>query len=550
MIEIRGDNKLTEQELFLAKNKIKGLIYARVSSDDQVDNYSLESQVDLCKEYAINQLGYQEDELMAFIEEGEMGDNPDRPALKYMLKLLTKDEIGEVVIVYDSDRLARDNFLQRLILNKILEAGATLKLVNDITFNPFDENEMLKFNIKGALAEYMKKKIRSETKRGRMAKVQKHKKMMGIKRIYGYNFNKEKDILEINEYEANVIQRMVDMLLNQNMSCKQIAQQLSKEGVPAPIGDVWYRSTVSRILNNETYTGRFYYGKTEIIQIGGKKKRVPQPREKWIEIPVPVIIDDATFLRVQEKLKQLKTKRVGRPSNALLRGIGQCGKCGSGVTIAQSSKLKSGEVLRYYVCSSKHKFGYVVGTGERYAKCDSRSWRQDVIDNLVWEHLIEKLKKPDSIIDSIMKQQGDLQKAGILFKKRKDIEKKIEEQEIVRNRYIDLYATGIIKTKEDLDKKLEPIEEKIKSLKVDIDIVDEQLKYITANYDELDLLKKKVESFKEIIDLDDINNETKKELIQIFVKKVVLYDDEIEIHTAWSSSLPFLQEENEEMSLF
>lgn len=551
MIEIRGDNKLTGQELFLAKSKIKGLIYARVSSDDQVDNYSLESQVDLCKDYAIKHLGYEEDELMAFIEEGEMGDNPDRPALNYMLKLLTKDGIGEVVIVYDSDRLARDNFLQRWILNQILEAEATLKLVNDSSFNPFDENEMLKFNIKGVLAEYMKKKIRSESKRGRMTKVKKHQQLMGLGRIYGYTFNKEKDMLEINPFERDVILRIVDMLLNQDMSCSQIAQQLSKEGIPAPKGNVWYQATISRMLKNETYTGKFYYGKTEVIQIGGKRKQVPQPREKWIEIPVPAIIDEATFLRIQEKLNKLKRTHSGRPSDAFLKGIGRCGKCGSAVVIGRVTKLKS-KKLNYYVCVRKNKSGYVVGTGEKYTKCTSRTWRQDIIDDLVWKHLVEKLKNPDLIIKSILKQQGDIQKAGNLFKKRKDLEKKIEEQNIIKERYIDLYAMGTIKTKEDLERKLEPIEENIRNLKIDIDIIDEQLKYITANYDELELLKERVQKFKEIIDLDNLTDEQKRDFIQKFVKKVVLHDDEIEIHTTWNSREPFLQEEqtNGEMILF
>ncbi|MGG2096021.1 recombinase family protein [Bacillus sp. S13(2024)] len=130
-----------------------------------------------------------------------MGDNPNRPALNSMLAMLKKEEIGEVVIVYDSDRLARDNFLQRFILNQIIQANATLKIVQDEAFDPFDENSMLSFNIKGALAEYMKKKILSESKRGRMTKVKKHKKMMGVNRIYGYTFDKDEDILVINNEE-------------------------------------------------------------------------------------------------------------------------------------------------------------------------------------------------------------------------------------------------------------------------------------------------------------------------------------------------------------
>ncbi|MGZ9868273.1 recombinase family protein [Priestia endophytica] len=533
-ILLKGDSQLAEKEKFRAKNKIKGLIYVRVSSDDQLDNYSLESQIDLCTTYAIEKLFYREDELMVFVEEGEMGDNPDRPALNNMLNSLKKEKIGESVIVYDSDRLARDNFLQRFILNQILEEEASLKIVRDEAFNPFDENSMLQFNIKGVLAEYYKKKLHSETKRGRITKVTKHKKMMGINKIFGYNYDKEEDILVINEEEKEQYLKVVDMLLGQDLSISQIAKELSKQGVPAPKGNVWHQATLSRILKNEAYTGKFYYGKTEVVQIGGKKKQIKVPKEKWIEIPVPAIIDETTYERIQRRISELKKGHSGRPSDTLLRGIGKCGKCGHAVVIGRSSQLKN-KRLRYYNCIYKSKRSYEVGTGNIFKRCKSRTYRQDVIDEMVWEYLMEKLKNPEKIIESIVKQQGDVQKAGNLFKKRKDIEKKINEQETIKDRYFDLYAMGRISSKQDLDKKLDPLEEKVQDLKIDLEIIDEQLKYITANHDEMEQLKEKVRKFKEVIQLDNLTIKQKKDIVNKFIKKIVLHDDEIEIHTAWST---------------
>ncbi|PHA03067.1 hypothetical protein COE51_01610 [Bacillus pseudomycoides] len=537
MIIIRGEEKLEQRDLFLAKTKVKALLYSRVSSDDQTNNYSLESQIDACSEYAMSRLGLKEDELIAFVEEGEMGDNPDRPALNYMLKLLKDEDIGEVVIIYDSDRLARDNFLQRFILNQIIEANATLKIVRDEAFDPFDENSMLSFNIKGALAEYMKKKILSESKRGRMTKVKKHKQMMGINRIYGYVFDKENDILVINEEEKEVILNIVDMLLVKNMSCSQIARQLSKDGISAPKGSVWYQATLSRMLKNEAYKGTFYYGQTEVVQVGGKKKQIPVPKDRWIEIPIPAIYDEATFHRIQLKLGQLQRNHSGRPSDNLLKGLAKCAKCGGAIYIA--SKSGSGKnKIKYYGCVRKHKSGYKVGTGERHATCKSSYWRQDVVDDLVWKQLVARLNSPDQIIEDILKQQGDLQKAGNLFKKRKDFEKKIEEQEVIKDRYFDLYAMGRIKTQDELDKKLEPIEEMIQNIKVEMEILDEQLKYITASYDELELLKTKVNEYKNLIQTDNVSHEYKKEIVKLFVKKVVLHEEEIELHTTWSVNVP------------
>lgn len=525
MITIRGDEKLESRDLYLAKSRAKSLVYTRVSSDDQTENYSLESQIDNCVEYAVNKLGYTKDEILIFREEGEMGDNPDRPALNYMLNLLAKEKIGQTVIIYDSDRLARDNFLQRFILNQILEAGASLKIVRDEGFNPFDENSMLQFNIKGVLAEYYKRKIHSETKRGRMTKVTKHKKMMGVNRVYGYTYDKEEDILVINEEEADIIKRMVSMLLEDNYSCSKIAKVLSREGVAAPKGNVWYQATISRLLRNEVIMGKFYYGKSEVIQIGGKKKQIPVPKDKWIEIPIPSIVDSATFERVQRKLDGARTASAGRPSETLLRGIGKCEKCGGALVIGQSSKTKNGK-LRYYTCTKQQKSGYTVGTGKRYTKCETGAWRQDIVDQKLWEYLVDRLKNPEKIIEDIVKQQGDIQQAGTLFKKRKDIEKKLEEQETVKDRYFDLYAMGKITSQADLDKKLKPIEDKTLDLKVEMEILDEKLKYITINYDELEMLKNKINEYKELVKNENaMTFEEKKTIVNLFVKKVVLTED-------------------------
>ena len=86
------------------------------------------------------------------------------------------------------------------------------------------------------------------------------------------------------------------------MSLRAIAKKLDRIGAPRPSqkqeGPLrWYAGTIQRMLLNEIYVGRLYYGK--VRQINGE--RTKQPREKWIQIDVPelVVID-------QEPLMQLK----------------------------------------------------------------------------------------------------------------------------------------------------------------------------------------------------------------------------------------------------
>jgi site-specific DNA recombinase len=85
---------------------MNAVIYCRVSSKEQVDGTSLESQQIACKEYATrNHLNV----VRVFVERGESAKFADRPQLLEMLEFCAKPERGiEQVLVWKVDRLARN----------------------------------------------------------------------------------------------------------------------------------------------------------------------------------------------------------------------------------------------------------------------------------------------------------------------------------------------------------------------------------------------------------------------------------------------------------
>jgi recombinase len=52
-----------------------------------------------------------------------------------------------------------------------------------------------------------------------------------------------------------------------------------------------------RVLNSEDYTGRAYWVKRKGI---GKLQWQARPRDAWLQWSVPAIIDETTFLAVQQ----------------------------------------------------------------------------------------------------------------------------------------------------------------------------------------------------------------------------------------------------------
>jgi site-specific DNA recombinase len=213
------------------------------------------------------------------------------------------------------------------------------------------------FQMRGALAEYERAKSIERTQRGRIGRA-KAGNLGGGQTPFGYRAVREphKARWKIEEEEAALVRRMFAMCL-QGMTTYAITEQLSRERVPtcrdrgtgggrrrllAP--GVWNETSVHKILRNEAYTGRAYWGKS---QRTSQTTSVRRPRSEWIEILVPAIIDQATFDAAQQRLRrnQARSSRHCKHSY-LLSGYLHCGHCRRRMT---GTAPKGG---RRYHCSS------------------------------------------------------------------------------------------------------------------------------------------------------------------------------------------------------
>ena len=77
--------------------------YVRVSTDNQLENYSIEEQTDRLKAYC-QAKGWTL--LHIYVDGGYSGGNTDRPALQEMLNAITQNHV-DAVVVYKLDRLSR-----------------------------------------------------------------------------------------------------------------------------------------------------------------------------------------------------------------------------------------------------------------------------------------------------------------------------------------------------------------------------------------------------------------------------------------------------------
>lgn len=272
----------------------KAVIYARVSTEEQSKGYSLQTQIESCKQYAIER-GHT---ICQVFPEDYSGATIDRPELNHLRDYIAQERI-EVVVIYDVDRLARRSIYQALIEEEFARAGATAEYVIG-QYEDTDEGRLQK-QIRASIAEYEKAKILERSKRGKRGKAQSGFVVVGSRPPYGYRVVSEphKAWFEVDEEEAAIVQLVYDWYLHGDeargpLSMNAIAKKLTAMAVPTRadkqphfhkrfgIG-IWAGAMVRKILKNVTYTGIWYYGKTKMIidRLALIEKQIAPWKSRW-----------------------------------------------------------------------------------------------------------------------------------------------------------------------------------------------------------------------------------------------------------------------------
>ena len=228
--------------------------YIRVSTDEQVERFGLSVQKDEIEAYA-KENGY---ELFKIYEDaGYSGSDMDRPALLEMLELAATDSF-DTVIVYKTDRLARDNFMAWWIEKELKKTSTELISITE-PYRLDDPSGRLFYAMISAFADYERSIITMRTKAGRIKKA-KGGGYAGGNLTYGYDIKDGN--LVLNQKESEVVKRIFKNYLS-GKSMQKITSELRAEDISTKQGGKWWASTVNEILGNPLYIGETSYGGIE-----------------------------------------------------------------------------------------------------------------------------------------------------------------------------------------------------------------------------------------------------------------------------------------------
>lgn len=367
----------------------RAAIYCRVSTEDQArSGYSLPDQIASCKNL-LHRQGYVD--IVEYIDDGYSGEFLDRPALISLRDDISSRRISSLA-VYDPDRLARKLSIQLLIAEEMEKAKVAMHFVTG-DYDASPEGRLF-FSMRGAIAEFEKAKILDRTSRGKRKKASQGKIIQDFG-LYGYDYDAVNFSYVIDETEANVVREIFRLVADHQLSINRIQQELKSKVILSPTGKpLWPSSSIHNLLKNKTYTGTFHSMKKRHSKSGIKTRiSSERPKDEWISIPVPPIIDEVTFERAQRQLRQNKAntkKAIVHPF--LVGGIVFCGVCGRRM-LAHHCVFRDGKYKSYYQCATQRYYN-LRNAG---VKCTSRSLPADALDIYIWDKFIEALFNPEKI---------------------------------------------------------------------------------------------------------------------------------------------------------
>lgn len=492
-------------------------IYSRVSTDEQLKGYSIQGQIEDCQKL----IGT--NEFLEYKDEGYTGEIINRPALMRLQDDIEKGIITKVVC-YDPDRLSRKLLVQLLIKEQFEKHKVELLFVHG---NYRDDDEgVLQFQIKGAISEYDKAKIKRNTMAGRHRKAKKGS-VVKNGNLYGYKYNKKENMYVIDDNEAKFIRMIFDYYTNPDSPFKGIngiALHLTEIGAPTKKGaKVWHRQVVRQILMNTAYMGEYIQNRWDTVgnyvrkQSGEKVLHGKvRPVEEWIKTEIPAIISKEQFNYAQLLLEQGRRRNTKNSIHSyLLSGLVRCGRCGN--TMTGKKTLSHGKDFFIYTCRKNYSGAKSKGCGKQIS--------ENKLNNFVWEHLMYILENPEKAAEF-----SDVEEVSYIKEELEHLEREIEKTKKGRKSLFQLVSLG----EGDLD--LEEIKEQIRESQL-------KEKKLTTKYNQLQNEIKAEQSkdpnetaFQLAYDYyinrkeGEFSFHEKQDLLRLAIKEIIVSDETIHIN--------------------
>jgi site-specific DNA recombinase len=507
-------------------------LYARVSSDRQAEERTIDSQIAALRE-RIQADGVQVDGELQFVDDGYSGGTLLRPALERLRDQVAQGALDRLY-VHSPDRLARNYAYQFVLLEEFGRAGLEVVFLNH-ALGQSPEGDLL-LQVQGVIAEYERAKIRERIRRGKLHAARSGKVSVLGRAPYGYRYIRKQEggdqaRFEIVAHQARVVQQMFVWVARERLTLREVCRRLEKLGEPSPRGQArWVNTTVASILNNPAYHGQAAFRKRQVVPrqprlrpVRGKAEVPRRPCSvvrcsEPIMVPVPALVSVEDFAAVAEQRaenrRRVRQQRAG--ARHLLQGLVVCRDCG--YAFVGSTNRARPKVYHYYRCSSFQAAG-------AQARCPVGTVHAEPLEVAVWQDVCALLRQPQKIEEEYQRRLEDSPGANTS----RGIEPLTRVMEKVKRtiaRLIDLYSEGLLERSE-LEPRLQSAKQRLRKLEEQAQGEAAQL----AERAELRLALTHLQEFAAQVEqgLDRADWATRRQVIRALVKRIEIGPDAVRI---------------------
>ena len=335
------------------------VVWARVSSREQREGYSIDAQLRANREKAARE-GWKVVREFVVAESAKRGAGRAEFNQMYawVRRNAGRDKI-DAILSHKLDRVCR-NMRDAVRLQELEDTCGVLLAFVENQFGPGAAGQ-LSFNVMAAVAQYYSDNLQTEVLKGMDEKVRQG--WLPAHAPYGYrNVQGDREVpIQPDPEKARTVQRIFELYARGNQTFKSLAETLHREGhLYSDTQPRFPRTVLSYLLNN-----RFYVG--DIVWHGQVYPGKHQP-----------LVSRRTFQACQDVLSG-RNRRTGQPEIPYSGGLFRCAHCGAAITGENiRRKLKGGGVKEhfYYKCRNT--------TDPAHPKV---RWRQEDVERAVEEEL-------------------------------------------------------------------------------------------------------------------------------------------------------------------
>ncbi|MES5822009.1 recombinase family protein [Streptomyces sp. RG80] len=378
----------------------------RVSTHEQARGYGLEVQERACHAYVASRSGWILAPEMIFRDEGVSGATVDRPGM-LRLEQAARQGLIDVIVVHRFDRIGRTGRVFWAWVWAMEDLGVSFASVaQDIDTTTELGRQQLQFH--ALMAEAERNLIRERTQGGRQLKALEGG-WVGGPPPWGYSIEqtgKRGCALNVDENEADVVRTAVTLIVDEQQTVSQAAQELNALGRLTRSGRPWTASNLHRRLRSPALL------RGEVLfrnPVGSGKNGTKLDRDgvplhgDSVAISVPRIISEERARALVEAMRKTGNASHAAAGDYPLSGriIGECGHRYVGA-------YRKSNDTRYYRCAGGNN------GRRRTTNCADPYLTADDVEAAVWTEVVtilaESKTSPCLMVPSRAARPGDTRK--------------------------------------------------------------------------------------------------------------------------------------------